>query len=232
VALPGGYLARTEPRDRFNIPQGGKTELTIALTRLDEFEGEVKVEVKGLPAGVTAAPTVIAAKAAAAKLVLTAAPNATLADAVVQIVGTAQIGGKTVTRDLLLPENARGTGPGFWDYRSSRLHITVAPASKFSLEILAETIFIVRGQAVDVPVKLDRAPGFTAAVNVSLQNLPPGVTLEKSEVMDEGKQILLHLKAAESVEKARLSDLIVVGEAQAGSERFVESSPKTTLQLD
>ena len=48
VALPGGYLARTEPRDRFNVAQGGKTELTIALTRLDEFEGEVKVEVRGI----------------------------------------------------------------------------------------------------------------------------------------------------------------------------------------
>jgi hypothetical protein len=232
VALPGGYLARTEPRDRFNIPQGGKTELNITLARLDDFEGDVQVEARGLPAGVTAAPATIAAKQAATKLVLTAAPDAALADAVVRVVGRAKIGGQMEERPLLLPENARGTGPGFWDYRSSRLHITVASASKFSLEVLAETIFLVRGQSVDVPVKLDRAPGFTAPLKISLENLPPGVTLDKSEELDQGKQILLHLKAAESAAKARLSDLIVVGEAQAGGERYLESSPKTTLQLD
>ena len=32
--------------------------------------------------------------------------------------------------------------------------------------------------------------------------------------------------------KARLSDLILVGEAESGGRRYVESSPKTTLQLD
>src|SRR5205085_10798769 len=80
VALPAAYLARTEPRDRFSVPQSGKTELTIALTRRDDFDGEVKVEAKGLPGGVTAEPAVIAAKAAATKLVLKVEPNAALAD--------------------------------------------------------------------------------------------------------------------------------------------------------
>jgi hypothetical protein len=81
-------------------------------------------------------------------------------------------------------------------------------------------------------VKLARRAGFTAPVKVTLQNVPPGVTLEETEVMDEGRQIRLRLKAAESAAKTRLSDLIVVGEAKVGGKTVFESSPKMTLQLD
>jgi len=49
---------------------------------------------------------------------------------------------------------------------------------------------------VDVPVKVDRAAGFDAPLKVTVQNLPPGVEVERTEVMDQGKQVLLRLKAS------------------------------------
>ena len=81
-------------------------------------------------------------------------------------------------------------------------------------------------------MKLDRRNGFTAPLKIMVQNLPPGVTLEESEEIDQGKQIRMRLRAADSAAKTRLSDLIVVGEAEAAGRRYAESSPKVTLQLD
>src|SRR5262249_17217109 len=112
------------------------------------------------------------------------------------------------------------------------LWLTVAPPVRFSLDPLAEVVNLVRGHAVDFAVKLARQDGFEPPVKATVQNLPAGVTLEETEVMDQGKQIRLRLKAAESAPKARLSDLIVVGEAQSGGHAIFESSPKIELHVD
>jgi hypothetical protein len=232
LSLAGAYLPKYEPRDRFSVPQGGRNSIFVVVGRQDDFDGEVQLEVKGLPQGVTAAPVTVGGKQASGKIVLLAAPDARLADSTIEIIGRAKIGNREVVRTALLPAMVRGGGPGFWDYRPTKLYVTVIPPVHFSLDPVAEVIFLVRGQSADFGVKLARRAGFTAPVKVTLQNVPPGVTLEETEVMDEGRQIRLRLKAAESAAKTRLSDLIVVGEAKVGGKTVFESSPKMTLQLD
>ena len=232
LSLSGAYLPKYEPRDRFSVPQGGRNSIFVIVGRRDDFEGEVHLEVKGLPQGVTAAPVTVGAKQTSGKVVLLAAADARLADSTIEIIGRAKIGNREVVRTTLLPAMVRGWGPGFWDYRPARMYLTVTPPVRFSLDPVAEVIFLVRGQAADFGVKLARSAGFTAPVKVTLQNVPPGVTLEETEVMDEGRQIRVRLKAAESAAKVRISDLIVVGEAKVDGQSLFESSPRMTLQLD
>ena len=117
LSMPALHISKTDPPDRFSVPQGGKTTFTVNLKRIDDFEEPVKLELRGLPAGVTAKPVTIAAKAESAKIEFSAlASDAPLADAAIEIVGTATIGGKD-------GGNAPGfdaaplcaaNGPGFW----------------------------------------------------------------------------------------------------------------------
>ena len=199
---------------------------------VDEFDGEVQVEVKGLPKGVTAAPLAMTTKKGTGKLELTAAPDSSTADFAIQIIARTKIGDREVTHVAGMPSVIRGWGPGFWDYQPTRLHLAVTTPSFFSVDPVAEALDLVRGQSMDFPVKIARRPGFKEPIKVSVQNLPPGVTLEETEVMDEGKQVRLRLRAAASAAKVQMSELVVVGESQIDGHKLFESSPKITLKLD
>ena len=102
----------------------------------------------------------------------------------------------------------------------------------FSVDPVAEALYLVRGQSMDFAVKLARRPGFNQPIKVSAQNLPAGVTVEETEWMDEGKQVRMRLKAADSAPKVQMSELVVVGESQVDGHKVFESSPKITLKLD
>ncbi len=230
-SLPGAYRGHG-PLDRFRVPKGGKVEIPLQLGGIDDFEGEVKVEVKGLPKGVTATPTVVTTKKGTGKLLLTAAADAPTTDVGIQIFATEKVGNREVTHVAELPSIVRGWGPGFWDYTPSKLHLTVTAPTLFSVDPVAEALYLVRGQSMDFAVKLVRQPGFNQPIKVTAQNLPAGVTVEETELMDEGKQVRLRLKAADSAPKVQMSELIVVGESQADGHKVFESSPKITLKLD
>jgi hypothetical protein len=81
-------------------------------------------------------------------------------------------------------------------------------------------------------VKVVRRPGFDAPLQFSLENLPPGIVLEESEITDAGKQVRLRLRAAESAIPARISDLVIAAEGVLGGRRYTEAAPKIALQLD
>lgn len=73
---PGGSFTLTLSTDRTLVRQGRTTELTASLSRRDGFSAAVRVTLKNLPAGVTAAPVLIAAGASSAKITLVAAADA------------------------------------------------------------------------------------------------------------------------------------------------------------
>ena len=98
------------------------------------------------------------------------------------------------------------------------------------MEPLVETVNLVRGNSADFTVRLVRRDKFTAPVEISVRNLPPGVTMVGWETEKDGTQLRLKLRASESAPKSRENDLTVVAEAQVGS--LVESSPKISVQVE
>ena len=65
-----------------------------------------------------------------------------------------------------------------------------------------------------------------------LENLPKGLTVQETETLDEGKNIRLRIRADKDAPLARVSDVIVVGEARGDGKTRLECSPKLTLQVD
>ena len=83
-----------------NIPKGGRIPLTVSVDRLQGYEGPVEIEVKGLPAGVTAGPAKISAGEDSTVVVLSASADASV-DAppgTMEIMGHATINGHDVAR--------------------------------------------------------------------------------------------------------------------------------------
>ncbi|CAN91587.1 hypothetical protein sce1429 [Sorangium cellulosum So ce56] len=71
------------------VVRGGSTSLTVAVTRSDDFAGDVALSLSGLPSGVTASPVVVSDGEATGVLTLTAEPLAMLGGAAPSLVASA-----------------------------------------------------------------------------------------------------------------------------------------------
>jgi hypothetical protein len=193
--------------DKAMIGPGTSAAWYVIVTRLNGFTGPVTVEVKGLPKGVTASPLEIPASMTQGLVVLTAAPDATLDAANVQVVGTATIkdaSGQeqklvrpvTPNQEIYFP----GGGRGRFDVNLQ----TVAVTDKSDIELVEvspKTITLKPGEEVKIDVRLKRRQDFDGPVTLDVRlrhlgtvygdPLPPGVTME------EGKSKTLLGKASE-----------------------------------
>ena len=91
LTLP--FTLQVEPAD-LKLPQGGKGKLKITATRKAGYQGPIAVEVRKLPAGVTAAKGAIAMGQTSVELEVSAAPTAAAAAIKgVDVIGTATAAG-------------------------------------------------------------------------------------------------------------------------------------------
>jgi hypothetical protein len=87
LTLPFDLKVEATP---LKVTQGGKAKLKVTAVRKGGYQGPITVQVRNLPANVTAAPATIAANQEAVEIEVTAAPNAALGDrAGVNVLGTA-----------------------------------------------------------------------------------------------------------------------------------------------
>jgi hypothetical protein len=88
VVYPEPDFALTLAADRFVSPPGKPLEIPITLVRRNGFDRPIDIQVEGLPAGVTATPTLLAAGAGSATLRLTG--STTPVSASIRILGKAR----------------------------------------------------------------------------------------------------------------------------------------------
>src|SRR6266851_5578419 len=124
------FSLRCDP-DKAMIGPGSSTAWYVHIARTNGFAGPIKVEVQGLPKGVSATPLVIPPTMTQGLVVLTAAPDAPQDAANVQIIGTASIkssDGKeeTLTRSVTPNEEIYfpGGGRGVFDVRLQSVAVT------------------------------------------------------------------------------------------------------------
>ncbi len=80
------------------LRKGGRAAIRVVAFRRDGFDGDITVTASGLPAGVTASPTVIGAGRNSACMILSTDAGAAPASGLIQLVGKSQIAGADVTR--------------------------------------------------------------------------------------------------------------------------------------
>ncbi|MGC4006933.1 MAG: hypothetical protein QM811_28925 [Pirellulales bacterium] len=78
------------------LQQGGTQGVRVYVSRQDEFKGDVRLTVEGLPPGVTCSETVVGGDANFGVLVFSAAEKASAWSGVIRIVGKAKIGDREV----------------------------------------------------------------------------------------------------------------------------------------
>ncbi len=186
------FSLRCDP-DKAMIGPGSSTAWYVHVTRTGGFAGPVRVEVKGLPLGMTVNPLTIPPTMTQGLLVVSAAADAKVDAANVQVIGTATIKAADGSERTLVRTAAPaqeiyfpGGGRGLFDVALQTVAVT-EPSDILKVEVSQTKISLKPGQEVRIDVMLHRRKDYDKGVSlgVTLEHLgrvfgnplPPGVTV-------------------------------------------------------
>jgi hypothetical protein len=226
LAAPDFRLTFTP--DRLAVGRGGRTPLVITAERLNGFEGEIAVEVTGLPKGVRVdGPSRIRAGRKTAIVVLTAPPDAAIEASAFRVGGTATIDGKVVHH----------TAQGFTESASDEerapdparlLTAAVTEPPDLVVSALPEKLVLAPGGSAEVTVKIARKPGFTARVPLAVLGLPEGVSAgDDPNIPIDQTEVKITLKAEEKATPGE-TEIVVTGSAVIDGQR---QAPHATVPI-
>jgi hypothetical protein len=192
-----------------NVPRGGSTPVTVVADRLQGYEGPISVEVKGLPAGLAAAPAEIPAGQDSTMVMVQAAADANLdgPPAAIKFVGHARADGREIERVA---------------NQDAALQLaTVIPPPDVVVTTEPRQITLEPGKEVTVRLELERHNGFKGRVPCSVQNLPPGVRVVNvglnGVLVTEDQSARTFTLRAESWAKPIEQPIYVVAEVESNS---------------
>ncbi len=212
-ALPD-FTVRCDP-DKAMIGPGSSTAWYVHVVRQNGFAGPVEIAIKGLPKEIAASPLTIPATMTQGVIVLTAAPNATLTAAKVEIVGTGTakmpdgkeeilVRGVMPNQEIYLP----GGGRGRFDVNMQAVAVT-SPSDILKVDVSTTNIALKPGEEVKIEVTLERRGDYDKGVflDILLQHLgsvmgnplPPGVTIvpgKSKTLLGTGSKGFITIKAA------------------------------------
>jgi hypothetical protein len=222
------FTLRCDP-DKAMIGPGSSTAWYVHVVRSNGFDGPVVVEVQGLPKGVTVTPLTIPPTMTQGLLVLTAAADAALDAANVQVTGTGTVKLAEGTEETLVRRVTAnqeiyfpGGGRGRFDVNLQTVAVT-DPSDILKVDISPAEITLKPGEEVRIEVTVQRRADYDKAVSldVLLQHLgtvfgnplPPGVTVVEAKsktLLGTGNMGHIVLKAAANaapIEKVPISVL-------------------------
>jgi hypothetical protein len=175
------------------IGPGSRTALFATVNRVNGFAGPVKVEVKGLPAGVSVNPLTIPANMTQGLLVVSAAEDAKVDASVIQITGTGEAtddGGKPVSlvREATALEEIYSPGGGRARFEAGMLAVAVTtPSDLLNVKVNKNRITLKPGEEVKIDVEVIRNANYDKGLTLDVplrhlgsvfgNPLPPGVTM-------------------------------------------------------
>lgn len=162
------------PKPDFSVSVGGAgttvgaasgQKITFTADRIDGFDGDIRVEITGLPPGFhVATPVVIQSGHFSAQSVLYVDANAPAPTAEnagkTEVKATAVIDGQPITRAV-----------------ANLGQLKLGPKPKFIVRLEPAEITIVPGETVAAMLKVERN-GFTDRINFDVENLPHGVIVD------------------------------------------------------
>ncbi len=214
--------------DRAMIAPGNRTSWYVLVERQHGFNGEIKVEVKGLPAGISVTPLTIPVNMTVGTLIFTAAPDAKRDASLVEVVGTATaigLDGKptTLTRtarpmsEIYMPGGGRGL------LATSTQGVSISETNDLEVTADVRELTLKPGDTRKINVTIKRRPDYTKAVTLDarvqhlggifVDPLPPGVTVEDATIPENQTKGTITLRVAPNAQMVKDVTLSVFANA-------------------
>ena len=217
-----------------SIPKGNRFALMLNAARAD-FGGALTLKGVDLPAGVTIESPGAPANLSTIPVLFTAAADAPVAGAFVDLVGAlddpekkTMIEGR-MRQDVVL---VRGQNQiPFWTETVERMTVAVTEEAPFTIVIVEPKVPLVQNGAMQLKVIATRKAGFTAPIKVDLLWFPPGLNASRSIAIAEGQsEALIPMNAAGNAPVAEWK-IAVTGQATVGNGPVMVSTPFANLRV-
>jgi hypothetical protein len=206
--------------DRLAVGRGGRIPVTVTAQRSGGFEGEIGLELAGLPPGVTiVGPARIRSKQKETLVTLTAAPDAPIQSTPFHVIGSAVVDGKTIRHAAQgMEETVRN---GEKSQRPINL-LTAAVAEPPDIVVTAsmDKLILPMGKSIDIPVKIVRKEGFKGKVPLTVLGVPEGITVTAPDIAEKDTEGKITLKAEEKAVPGE-TDVLVAGKSVIDDQRQV-----------
>ncbi len=178
VAMP----ASLQTPDAAVVGTHGSYAYNVHVWRMGGFVGDITLSAQKLPRGLSVVPQVLAGTQKQTALVVTAAADAAPFAGAIEVIGTAMIDGKTVTREVRgativwpVPQPNVVTVTRL----DRELVLAVRDQAPYSLAVGVDRLTITQGEKVHIPLTLQvHQAGFKSPVQLTAAALPPGVQLQ------------------------------------------------------
>jgi hypothetical protein len=214
------------------VAKGNRFAFLVNASRAD-FGGELNLEFKDLPPGVSVETLPMGANRSDVPVLITAAPDAAVGGSLVDIVGrpadaNLKIEGHLRQRTSLV----RGQNNiEVWNQYTERLAAAVVEEAPFAIEIVEPKVPLVRDGAMDLKVVAKRKEGFNAAIGIQMLYNPPGVGSSGSIAIPEGKnEATIPLTANSGAEVGKWK-IVVLADSAVGERSITTASQMATLEI-
>lgn len=181
---------------RFRVARGGSAALRCEVDRRNGFDGLIRVEADGLPAGVWAPPLILGPGASVGWWVISADADATLGHAPLKAAALGDHQGKVSTHPATFSELAS---------------LTVLPGAPFDLSVAPASLLAEQNAAASLEVRVHRRDGFDGEIRILAEDLP-GVSIPAVTVPAGQTRARLTLQVAQNSE-AGIRPVMVRAEA-------------------
>ncbi|NND96959.1 MAG: serine protease [Pirellulaceae bacterium] len=171
-----------------SVPAGGDIAMMVTAAR-SGYNGEIRLDLDGLPEGVTATPFAIPPGRAEIPVLLTATADAKHGGSLFSVNGRGDdknfnvMGKLSQNHNLVLGQNRRH----MWSYKTDRAAMAVTDKAPFTIELVQPKTPIVRSGSKNLQVKIVREEGFDGTVSLRTLYNPPGIGVNNSRRIDKGK---------------------------------------------
>ncbi len=182
--------------------RGGTEAINVLAIREDEFAGPIELSIENLPAGVSCAPTFIAAGESEASLILRCGDDAPAWHGSLHIVGQSQLAeqaARIVAEAATIVWPASGTRNAIQHRATAELMGVVNPLD--TAPVLVELgdgspIEVSQGAKASIPIKLTRREGGQVECVLRPQSLPPKSTLGEIKIAADANEATAELNIA------------------------------------
>jgi hypothetical protein len=221
------------------VPKGNRWTIDVQLAQGlgNSYKGELELEARGLPKGVTMIAPRVPKGAARVPVQFVAAPDAVEQAALIEILA------KPVEKGAVLDSGSR-QGFAFtnrggelpWHFVFvDRYALAVTQPAPFRLKLATPVTPLMQGSELLLKVSVERTEGFNGPVEIQPDWLPPGVSKEATVTIAAGKtdatfRIQANDKAAAGVHRIAMSGSTTGGDGYSGIGRVRVSSEFVELR--
>jgi len=237
ITAPEGYQM---PRlASLIVPRGNRWTVDVQLAQGfgNTFKGELELEARGLPKGVTMIAPKVPKGAARVPVQFAAAPDAESQAALIEILGRPVEKGVALesgSRQGFAFHNRGGELPWHFVF-VDKYALAVTEPAPFHVKLAPPPIPLMQGSELLLKVAIEREGGFTGPVEIQTDWLPPGVSKEPTVTIPAGKteatfRLQANDKAAAGAYRIAMSGSTTGGDSYSGIGRVRVSSEFVELR--